>query len=100
VIYNIENDSAVKMESYIDEHAANERKKVNEPVDDGGWYADSKKFGKVDCDRARDQVLTEAGQVVAFRSDDIVWDFKDLSVKEIEPPTQDSSVLQFANFPG
>jgi hypothetical protein len=99
VIYNIENDSAVKMESYIDEHATNEWKKVSELVDDGWWYADAKKFGKADCDRARDQVLTEAGQVVAFRSDDIVWDFKNLSVREIEPPTQDSSILQFAIFP-
>jgi hypothetical protein len=99
VIYNIENDSAVKMEAYIDEHATNEWKKVSELVDDGGWYADSKKFGKEDCDRTRDHVLTEAGQVVAFRSDKIVWDFKDLSVREIQPPVQDSSVLQFAIFP-
>lgn len=98
VIYNVENDSAVRMEAYIDEHATNEWKKVSELVDDGAWYADSK-FGKVDCDRPRDHVLTEAGPVVAFRSDDIVWDFKNLSVREIEPPTQDSSILQFAIFP-
>jgi hypothetical protein len=28
-----------------------------------------------------------------------VWDFKDLSVREIQPPVQDSSILQFAVFP-
>lgn len=96
IIYNIDNGSAVKMEAYIDEHATGEWEKVSEFVDDGGWYADRKKFGGEDCDRARDHVLTEAGPVVAFRSDDIVWDFKDLSVREIEPPVQDSSILQFS----
>jgi len=71
---------------------------VSELVDDGGWYADAKKFGKADCGRSRDEVLTEAAPVVAFRSDDIVWDFKDLSVREIELPVQDSSILQSSFF--
>jgi hypothetical protein len=74
--------------------------KVSELVDDGGWHADSDKFGKEDCGGERDRVLTEAGPVVAFRSDDIVWDFKDLSVREIEPPVQDSSILQYYSFFG
>jgi hypothetical protein len=99
VIYNIKNDGAVKMEAYIDENATNEWKKVSELVDDGGWYADSDKFGKEDCDRERDHVITEAGPVMAFRSDKIVWDFKNLSVREIEPPVQDSSILQFVIVP-
>jgi len=93
VIYNIENDSAVKMEAYVDENATNEWRKVSELTDDGGWYADSKKFAKADCGRERDQVLTEAAPVVALRSDYIVWDFKDLSVREIQPPALDSSIL-------
>lgn len=95
IIYNINNGSAVKMEAYIDEHAADEWEKVSELVDDGGWYADRKKFDDEDCSSERDHVLTEAGPVVAFRSDDIVWDFKDLSVREIEHPVQDASILQF-----
>jgi len=98
IIYNIDNNSAVKMELYIDEHATNNWRKVSDLVDDGGWYADAKKFGKADCGRSRDEILTEAAPVVAFRSDDIVWDFKDLSVREIEPPVQDSSILQFTVF--
>lgn len=98
IIYNIDSDSAVKMELYVDEHATNSWRKVSELVDDGGWYADAKKFGKADCGRSRDEVLTEAAPVVAFRSDDIVWDFKDLSVREIELPVQDSSILQSSFF--
>lgn len=96
IIYNIDNDSAVKMEAYIDEHATDEWEKVSELVDDGGWYADKKKFGSENCGNARDHVLTEAGPVVAFRSDDFVWDFKDLSVREIGPTVQELSILQFS----
>jgi hypothetical protein len=40
--------------------------------------------------------MTKAGPVVAFRSDNIIWDFKNLTLREIEAPTQDSSILQFA----
>lgn len=84
------------MEAYIDEHATDDWEKVSELVDDGGRYADRKKFDGEDCGGERDHVLTEAGPVVSFRSDDIVWDFKDLSVREIGPPVQDSSILQFS----
>lgn len=98
VIYNIQNDTAVKMEAYIDEDATNEWKKVSELVDDGGWYADSKKFTQKDCNKERDHVLTEARPIVAFRSDKIEWDFKDLSVREIEPPVDVSSIPQFSFF--
>ncbi len=90
VIYNADNGGAVRMEAYIDEHADNSWRKVSELVDDGGWSAASaKEFEKADCDKARDHVLTESGPVVAFRSDKIVWDFKNLSVREIEPAAQE-----------
>ena len=88
IIYNI-GDDAVKMEAYVDRRADNEWEKVSEYVDDGQWYADKKKFGGEDCGRDRDHVLTEGGPVASFRSDDMVWDFKDLSVREIKPPAQD-----------
>jgi hypothetical protein len=85
VIYNINNDTAVKMESYIDENANNNWRKVNEVVDNGGWAANSldRVFYSVDCNRSKDYVITNSGPIVTFRSDNIIWQFKDLSVREI-----------------
>jgi hypothetical protein len=88
VIYNINNDTAVKMESYLDENANNNWRKVNELVDNGGWYADypDSVFYSVDCDRPKDYVVTNSGPIVTFRSDNIIWQFKELSVREITVP--------------
>jgi hypothetical protein len=85
VIYNINNDTAVKMESYIDENANNNWRKVNELVDNGGWHANSPDhvFYSVDCNRPKDYVVTNSGPIVTFRSDNIIWQFKELSVREI-----------------
>jgi hypothetical protein len=85
VIYNINNDKDVKMESYIDENANNNWRKVNELVDNGGWYANSPDsvFYSVDCNRSKDYIVTNSGPIVTFRSDNIVWQFKELSVREI-----------------
>jgi hypothetical protein len=85
VIYNINNDTAVKMESYIDENANNNWRKVNEVVDNGGWHANSPDlvFYSVDCNRSKDYVVTNSGPIVTFRSDNIIWQFKELSVREI-----------------
>lgn len=84
-IYNINNDTAVKMESYIDENANNNWRKVNELVDNGGWVANSPDsvFYSVDCNRSKDYVVTNSGPIVTFRSDNILWQFKELSVREI-----------------
>jgi hypothetical protein len=85
VMYNINNDTAVKMESYIDENANNNWRKVNEVVDSGGWYANSPDsvFYSVDCNRLKDYVVTNSGPIVTFRSDNILWQFRELSVREI-----------------
>jgi hypothetical protein len=87
-IYNINNDTAVKMESYIDENANNNWRKVNEVVDNGGWGANSPDsvFYSVDCNRSKDYVVTNSGPIVTFRSDNIIWQFKDLNVREIRAP--------------
>jgi hypothetical protein len=87
-IYNINNDTAVKMESYIDENANNNWRKVNEVVDNGGWGANSPDsvFYSVDCNRSKDYVITNSGPIVTFRSDNIIWQFKDLNVREIRAP--------------
>jgi hypothetical protein len=88
IIYNINNDTAVKMESYLDENANNNWRKVTELVDNGGWYADypDSVFYSVDCNRSKDYVVTNSGPIVTFRSDNIIWQFKELSVREIIVP--------------
>jgi hypothetical protein len=59
VIYNINNNTAVKMESYIDNRNTNYWVQVTDLID--------------------------GGPVVTFRSDNIVWEFRDLSIREIQP---------------
>jgi hypothetical protein len=88
VIYNINNNTAVKLESYLDDKNNNEWRKVTDLVDDGGWYANSsdKEFFSVDCGRSKDYIIRNGGQRVTFRSDNTIWDFKNLSVREINPP--------------
>ena len=88
IIYNMHNGSAVKMESYIDNKDTNYWIQVVNLTDAGGWYATStdKEFYNADCGKQKDYVLANAGRYVTFRSDNIVWDFKNLSVREIQPP--------------
>jgi len=38
VMYNVDNDKAVKIESYLDDQDNNHWKKATDLVDDGGWY--------------------------------------------------------------
>jgi hypothetical protein len=89
VMYNINNNSAVKMESYLDDKNNNHWIKVTDIVDDGGWYANSPDsiFYSAGCGRAKDYIITNAGPDVAFRSDNLIWDFKNLSVREIKART-------------
>lgn len=88
VMYNINNNStAVKLESYLDDKNNNEWRKVTDLVDDGGWYADSsdQEFYSADCGRPKDYIITNGGPIVTFRSDNTIWNFKNLSVREISP---------------
>jgi hypothetical protein len=87
VMYNINNDTAVKMESYIDNKNTNYWVKVTDLTDDGGWFANSPDniFYSANCGKAKDYIVTNGGTIVTFRSDNIVWDFKNLSVREIIP---------------
>lgn len=89
VMYNINDNKAVKMESYLDNNDDNHWKKVSELVDDGGWYARSSydEFYSANCNRLKNYVITNSGPFVTFRSDNMDWDFADLSVREIQPPS-------------
>jgi hypothetical protein len=92
VMYNINNGKAVKMESYIDDQDNNHWKKVTSLVDDGGWYAraSDKDFYSTGCGKPKDYIITNSGPVATFRSDNMIWDFANLSIREIQPPTTDT----------
>lgn len=87
VIYNINNNTAVKMESYIDNKNTNYWVQVTDLIDNGGWSAKTsdEKFYNAGCNRPKDYIITNGGPVVTFRSDNIVWEFRDLSIREIYP---------------
>jgi hypothetical protein len=87
IIYNQDNDSSVKMESFIDDNNDNVWKKVNEITDDGGWFANSsdKEFSSANCNKPKDYVITNSGPIASFRADNVAFDFKNLSIREIQP---------------
>ena len=87
VIYNVNNNSEVKLESYLDNTNSNYWVKVTNLVDDGGWYAkmpDSNFFAP-GCYKDKDSIITNSGSTATFRSDNLIWDFKNLSIREIDP---------------
>jgi Big-like domain-containing protein/tectonin-like protein len=85
VMYNflLDGRTAVKMESYVDPNNDNQWQKVYDFVDKGGWGSEGG-----ECRGAPDQIITWGGPVAAFRWDDAIIDIKNLSVREIVPPTQ------------
>jgi hypothetical protein len=86
-LYNINNNSAVKMESYLDANANNNWLLVSEVEDKGGWYADASDevFYSIDCGRTKDHIITNEGPIATFRADNLIFDFKNLSIREILP---------------
>ena len=87
-IYNINDNNAVKMESYLDDNNDGKWKKVSDFIDNGKWFATSsnKRFNKPHCGVPKDYIITQGGPEAAFRSDNTALIFKDLSVREIQPP--------------
>ena len=88
IVYNINNDSAVKMESYLDNTNSNYWVKVFEMTDDGNWLANSpdKIFYSANCGRSKDHIVLNPGPIVTFRADNAVLNFKDFSIREIAAP--------------
>ena len=86
IIYNQDNESSVKMESFIDDNNDNVWKKVNEITDEGGWFANSsdEEFNSANCNKAKDYIITNSGPIASFRADNIAFDFKNLSIREIQ----------------
>jgi hypothetical protein len=120
VIYNfVENGKTyVRMESYIDDDVTdsngnlvvkNNWKLASVYEDKGGWATDDSDFDS-SCGRERDEILTGPGgtssqNLAAFRSDQQKWNFKYLSVREIDPlsptpqPVQEEPVQPVAYTP-
>ena len=70
------------MENYVDYNNDNNWKKVFETVDNCGWGSEGDY-----CKGSSDQLITWGGPITTFRWDtanDV--DFKNLSVREIQPP--------------
>jgi hypothetical protein len=88
IMYNLDNDLSVKMESYLDINANNNWNKISEVEDNGKWYADTsdEEFYSVDCGKEKDYVITNSGPIATFRADNLIFDFKNLSIREIIPP--------------
>jgi hypothetical protein len=102
VMYNIEvnNTTAVKMESYLDINNDGNWSKVTDLIDNGGWYArtsDTEFYG-AGCNKPKDYIVTNSGHIATFRADNMVLDFKDLSIREIEPSSNfnRTSVIELA----
>lgn len=87
IVYNTENNSAVKMESYIDNKNSGYWIKVSEIIDNGGWNAKNSNqiFYTANCGKKIDHIITESKPYVTFRTDNVIWDFKNLSIREIDP---------------
>jgi hypothetical protein len=74
-----DDDDEVELELWVDDgNEENNWKKVTEYVDDGDW-----KVGGSDCDKDGDEIIDE-GTRGGFRVDDSEFEFKDLSIREID----------------
>ena len=81
IVYNIANNS-VKLESYVDKDANNQWIKVAELVDSGNWGNDM-----MHCNaKTEGAVISWGSPMIIFKSDNVTYDFKNLSVREITPP--------------
>src|SRR5688572_705563 len=77
VVYDLAGDD-VKLELWIDDgNQQNKWKKATEYIDDGDWEVSGS-----DCDRSSDDIIEE-GTRGGFRVDDSKFEFKNLSIREI-----------------
>lgn len=79
IIYNLP-DGTVKLEHWLDPYLNNTWIKIAEYQDKGGWGKDGNK-----CQGKEDHIITWGSPIVTFRWDDALVDFRNLSVREIQP---------------
>lgn len=80
VMYNLPN-GYVHLENWLDPYNNNNWTKIGYLVDNGGWGEHGTK-----CGGKSDEIITWGSPNVTFRWDDISVDFRNLSIREIEPP--------------
>lgn len=88
VIRNFGADKSVHMETWVDASATGDWKKVTEADDKGGWNAGTPSMNGCTAapfSYALDQNVTWAGPNVTFRVDNLIYDFKWASAREIAP---------------
>ena len=79
VVYDLNKDD-VKLELWVDNgDEQNQWKKATEYIDNGDWEVSGS-----DCDRSDDDIIEE-GTRGGFRVDNSEFEFKDLSIREIQP---------------
>lgn len=80
VCRNIDQDRHVKLQLYLDLQERNDWNLIAELTDAGGWEGQ-----RQGCERAKDEIITEARPAVYFRTDFVPVELKRFSVREIEP---------------
>jgi hypothetical protein len=80
VVFNLPNGN-VNLENWLDPHNNNNWTRIGQLVDNGAWGEDG-----TECGGKSDEIITWGSPNVTFRWDDISVDFRNLSVREIEPP--------------
>src|SRR5687768_4317519 len=80
IIYNLPNGN-VNLENWLDPNNNNNWTKIGQLTDNGEWGED----GDI-CGGTPDEKITWGSPSVTFRWDDISIDFRNLSIREIEPP--------------
>ena len=88
VVRNEAGNTKVKTEMWIDANATGNWVKASEAEDASNWYAGTTTLngcGATPFNYKQNQVVTWAGPWASFRSDDLDYDFKWLSVREVAP---------------
>jgi len=89
IVYNFNNNSKVKLESFID--LKNEGKgpyiKVHDKIDDGKWGIDSGKANMDECGaKTKGAIISWGSPKVILKTNNLNFDLYDLEVTEIIPP--------------
>ncbi len=88
VIYNTDDDRAVKLESYRDTSegtAGGDWQLVNETVDDGSWYTETDCAEHSPIDGESDQISLQGGAVFIRNTGIVEARYKWLTIREIDP---------------
>ena len=89
IVYDVSGEDDVKLELWVDNgDETNNWKKVTEYIDNGEWETDESH-----CDRPDDYTI-DSGTRASFRVDDSEFEFKKLSVREIE--TEKATFMPYA----